>query len=243
MKENIKKKNFFDGIIPEMKKFYKQELKTKHMWNFVIALFIYFTLLICFKTGVIDLQELANTDIYTEVDTYTEQPQVVEQSNNIQQEKSRFDAIKSQLGLVVVGMISGLTPYINIPVLITGIYPLIVAANISTNSVIIILLMSLVILVEIYFITLLVAVGMYWCKMATKHFRYSQSSSFTFDDVRLQYNEAMKKEEKVEEIRKKMMERNEKIQALNVKINYKAIFIFGIIAALILSICTLITGV
>ena len=74
MEENVnkrkkKKKSFkFDkqAFIKEMKEFYKKELKTKHTWNFVIAVFLYVALIITFSFGIVDLESLKNPilDIY-----------------------------------------------------------------------------------------------------------------------------------------------------------------------------------
>ena len=258
-KEVKKSKSSKKNIIESMAKFYKDELRTKHKWNFVIGIFLYFALLISFKTGAFSLESVTsflakNVNIYTEqTNIYSENVDVYSntnslnamQQNNVKSNKeyTRFDAIKQQLALSAVTTISGLTPFVNIPVLVTLVYPLTYAYNVASLGIIETILISLMAIIEIFIVTLIVSVGMYWCKMSTNHFRYNESTSFTLSDVRLQFNEAMKKDEKVEEIKKRMDAKYEKMKKLNEKTNYKAIFEFFILATILLCICTLITGV
>ncbi len=255
MSENVeKKKKFFDGIIPEMKSFYKKELKTKHMWNFAIAIFLYFAMIITVMFDLFPIDDILtdymkdklSKDIYS-TDVYLEEVMVyadqIASEIETAPKATRFDAIKQQLALTFVTVFVGLTPYVPISVLVTVAYPIITAINVSGHSIIIAILMTLLVIIEIFLVTLVVAIGMYWCKMSTKHFRYNQSTSLTFNDVRLEFNEAMKKTEKVEEIKKKMEEKYEKVKLLNEKTNYKGIFVFTILCAVLLTVLTLITGV
>lgn len=250
-KKASKRKFNIQKIIKESAEFYKKELKTKHLWNLVIALFIYFAVLITVSFNIISIEDLTKKYLEGEVDTYLENETSIyendinttEGQNTEVNKKTRLDAVKQQLGLAVVTVFVGLTPYVPISVIVTLVYPVVTAITVASHNFFIAFLMTIAVIIEIVFITLLVAIGMYWCKMSTKHFRYSQSTSFTFDDVRLQFNEAMKKDEKVEEIKKKMEQKYEKIKSLNEKTNHKQIMIFTIICVIFLSILTLITGV
>ena len=259
--EKEKKKGKKNNLVKDMKKFYNDELKIKHRWNFVIGLFIYFALLVSFKTGALSFEKISDmtinsVDVYEEASPYENDIYIYSNGdinekgdistdplNMNKKQPTRIDAIKQQLTLAAITVISGITPFINIPVLVTAVYPLSYAYYVASFGTLETILMSVMAIIEIFLVTLLVAVGMYFCKMSTNHFRYNESSSFTFNDVRLQFNEAMKKNEKVEEIKKKMDKRYEKIKKLNAKTNYKAIIEFSILATVLLCIFTLITGV
>ncbi len=250
MEEDLKrkdKKTRFDrySFFTEMIEFYNKRLKTKHTWNFVIALFLYIAFVVTFSFNIIDYEAILgqNINIYDEVDLYLNESAPSDNAENLNVKVTRFDQVKNQFGLCIITVISGIAPYINIPVVITLIYPLITAISVSAKSKILIFIISIIVIAEIYLISLIIALGMYLCSMATKHFRYDQVSSLSFNDIKLQYNESLNNKEKVEEIKKKMERKNEKIKLLNEKTNYKAIFFFTILATVILCILTLITGV
>ncbi|MBR1883905.1 MAG: hypothetical protein IJ809_03030 [Clostridia bacterium] len=241
--------------LKEMKAFYTKELKTKQMWNFVIGIFIYFALLISVKTGALSMQGIidfalnsSNVDVYTEeTDVYEDNDfteNVLEDNTNTSQKSSsRFDVMKQQLALSAVTVISGMAPFIHIPVLVTVVYPITFAMYVASQGMFATILLSVMAFIEIFAMSLIVAIGMYLCKMSTNHFRYNESSSFSFNDVKLQFNEAMKRNEKVEEIKKKMDEKYEKMKKLNEKTNYKLVVMFFLLGTIILEICTIITGV
>ena len=85
-------------------------------------------------------------------------------------------------------------------------------------------------LIQIVAVALCVAVGLYYCRLTSKKNKYYHQSSFGFDDVKMQLYEIRKDEKKIEEMKKKKMEKAKKIEESNVKIPYLNFVLLFIVA-------------
>ncbi len=78
------------------------------------------------------------------------------------------------------------------------------------------------------------AVGLYYCSLSTKRFKYNQGKGFSFLDVKRSIANIRKNEDMIDKYNKEEKKRREKIEKFNVKIDYKNIAIsFFVIVVLL----------
>lgn len=87
--------------------------------------------------------------------------------------------------------------------------------------------------IQLIGISLCVAVGLYYCRLATKKNKYYHHSDFGIDDIKMQLYEIRKNNKKVEELAKKKEDKKKKIESCNVKIPYLNFVLLGAIAFVI----------
>lgn len=98
-------------------------------------------------------------------------------------------------------------------------------------------------IIKVIGVGLVVAVGLYYCKLSSKKNKYYHQSGFTFNDVKLSFYDLRKNEKKVEELTKKKEERARKIQESNIKMPYGYFAVLGLIGFVIQAIGSLITRI
>ncbi len=222
---NVKKMNVnlnANSIIEQLKKFYNENLKKKHIVISVISIILYTLTFISMMFSSSDMS-LA-TDV-----TPT----------------SLISQIRECLFLSFIIILAGITPYV--PISIMGIMQAIIIVNdmVVRHICGISFMPTLYIggLIQIIFYSLCISIGLYYCKLSTKKNKYYHQSSFTFNDVKKQIYEIRKDDKKVEEINKKQEEKARKIQECNVKIPYLNFVILGAVSVIIEVIGVLITKI
>ncbi len=228
-----KKSSKIAMLIVDFYDFYKKEILRKHLLLYVISLVLFFVMLVYFSKS----NNIAN-----------EVSEIIKNSSNFNLigKVANFKNIFTDKLLVnLILLISGITPYIYIPILgVMYSYTLVlniifafnnIASNMNTTF------MTIGSIVQMFGISFTSAMGIYLCKIATKKFRYNQKVNFTFNDVKKEYYTIKKDEKKLREVLEKEDKRIEKIEKLNVKIPYKNLIISFVISSLIIIIGGFIT--
>lgn len=236
-----KKENFIDKKINKLRRkksskiamlivdsydFYKKEILRKHLFLYVISLILFFIMLVYF---------LGSNNIANEISEIIKSESNLNAMGKMQNFKNIFT---DKLLVNLVLLISGITPYIYIPILgVMYSYTLVLNILSAFNNIAVNMsptLMTIGSIVQMFGISLTSATGIYLCKIATKKFRYNQKMNFTFNDIKKEYYTIKKDEEKLNEVLEKEGKRIEKIEKLNVKIPYKNIIISFVISSLII---------
>lgn len=222
---NVKKMNVnlnTNSIIEQLKKFYNENLKRKHIIITIISVILYTLTFISMMYSSKDVS-LAS-DIAP---------------------ASLVSQIRECVFLSFIIILAGITPYV--PISIMGIMQAIIIVNdmVVRHICGVSFLPTLYIggLIQIPFYSLCVSIGLYYCKLSTKKNKYYHQSSFTFNDVKKQIYEIRKDDKKVEEINKKQEEKARKIQECNVKIPYLNFVILGVVSVIMEIIGVLITKI
>lgn len=79
-----------------------------------------------------------------------------------------------------------------------------------------------------------IAVGIYYCGLSTKRFKYNQGKGFSFFDVKKSIANIRKNEDMIDKYNKEEEKRREKNEKFNVKIDYKNIAISFFIIVILL---------
>lgn len=224
-----KKDSKINKMIMEYIKFYKDNLKRKTIILFILNLVLFF---ICFSVL------MSNID-------FNEMLKEVEIGNL--GHNSIFSMLKEKLLIALLLIVSGITPYIYIPII--GIFSAysyaasIVALFGLTNQAFNLIAMTIGAIIQLFGISITISQGIYYCGLSTKSFRYSQKSSFGITDVKKAIYEIKKDEKKVNEITKKQEERKQSIERLNVKIPYKMLVMSFVLSSIFIIIGTLIARI
>lgn len=88
-------------------------------------------------------------------------------------------------------------------------------------------------LIQMIGLSLIVAAGLYYCVLATKKNRYYTHSNFGIKDLKMQFYTLKNDSKKLKELENKEIEKQKKVEALNVKIPYMS---FALIWAITLAI-------
>lgn len=213
-------------ILKSYYSFYKKNLRRKHIVIYVLSLIVFAFCLITFMNNIDTINQLLS------------------EVRNYKMDTNVFSIlIKQKIPVIFLLIFSGITPFIFIPIIgIIG-FPYILATSIMNMSVINFVISCIGAIVQIFFVSLAIASGIYYCSQSTKKFRYNNYSTFGLDDVKKQIYESTKKEEKLKKVEEKMAKKSEKLQKLNVKIEYKALIITFVISTLVVCIASIITGV
>ncbi len=211
--------------IVEYYDFYKTEVYKKHLVIYVISL-------ILFLLTLIYLFSIVNST--NEISEFLNQ---VNRNNILNGKIANFkDIFTNKVLLNFILLLSGVTPYIYIPVI-----GIVYSSNLALNIVTLFnniasnmnpTFMTIGSIVQIIGFSLTIAVGIYFCKISTKRFRYSQSANFTFNDIKKEYYQIKNNEEKLKKAIEAEEKRNEKLQKLNVKIPYKMLLITFILSSI-----------
>ncbi len=223
-KKNNKKDNIIIANIREFIIFYNSKLKKTHIITFAISVIIFFWLL-----ATLFIDSAAITDFVSSMNL----------SNN-----GRIDTIFTEkLPLSFLIVFSGITPYAFIPVIGVIGFPYALALGLVGANTFTMIIGVISGILQLFFTSMLVAAGINYCVNSTKKFRYSQAITFGLSDVMIQIYEIRKNDKKVQELKDKKLKKDEKREALNVKIEYKKLILATIIPFIFIALITLITGV
>lgn len=206
--------------------FYNKNLRKKHIIVYILSLMTFAFLMITFINNLREVNEFLS-----EVNTATQKSNIF------------MTVLKDKIPFIALIIFSGITPYVYIPIIgIIG-YPYLLASHLMNMSTLNMIIACIGSIIQIFGVSLAVAAGIYYCTCSSKKFRYDESTSLGFDDIKEQIYTATKKEQKLNILREKRQAKREKREKLNVKIEYKALVITAVISIVIVAVAALITGV
>lgn len=137
--------------------------------------------------------------------------------------------LKERIIVLLLILLAGWVPYFYIPAIAYVAYVFMLSGdllfNMELNGPIRTLVVNAVpLLMDIFTVAVIAAIGIYMCNYTTKKYRYAQRTSFSFLDVKIQLYQITKKQDKYEEAVHKKEKRIEDMQKNDVKIDYKMIF-------------------
>lgn len=224
MKDRSKSK-LTDKLI-DFLKFYNKNLKKKHIICFIVSLLVFaYIITSLINNTTTDITEMINNNL-----------------KNTRDVNLFVNIFNNKIVLIFLLILSGITPFIYIP-LLGLLYPVSLAINIVSMNGFSVLWATMGAIIQIFASSLAVATGIYYCKLATSKFRYSQTTSFGLNDIKKQIYETRKQDEKLEKLNIKMQEKYDKKQKLNVNIPYRYIIMSGCISIIIIVLAAVITGV
>ena len=208
------------NIINNYWKFYKENLKVKHVVCTVIFVLLFVIFLV---NNIADFSKLAE----------------------LQYEKiSYFDKLKENLLLSFVIIFAGITPYVFLSVLGFSVgYNVavdIALEYVSSHNSLLLIVHCIIALVIAVSYSLSIATGIYYCTLSTRKRKYSQRKNYSFNDVKIAIYRLRKNEEKVQALENKKKEKKEKIDKLNVNVPYRYFFISYVITVIMLIVTTLV---
>ncbi|MEG2348877.1 MAG: hypothetical protein RSB67_04455 [Clostridia bacterium] len=216
-------------ILKNYYSFYRENLKKKHIVLYVIILILFFIFL------SILLSQVNFDTILKEV------------GKNTMDNNSIFSMIKEKIFIIFLIVFAGITPYVYIPVIgVLSSYTFalsIVSVFGVNNSTFNLVFMCIGAIMQIFGFALAISTGIYYCKISTKKFKYSQSRSFGINDVKKAVYEIRKNNAKVEKIEKLQKEKIENQNKLNVKVPYSKLVISFVISLSIVLIGTLVARI
>ena len=207
-------------IIKNYFKFYKENLKAKHIVCTIVFVLLFIVLLV---TNIANFSKL----------------------EQIQYEKVLyFDKLKENLLLSFVIIFAGITPYVYLSVLgFCAVYNVAVDIAVeyaSSHNALLLIVHCIVALVIAISYSLSIATGIYYCTLSTRKRKYSQRKNYSFNDVKIAIYRLRKNEEKVQALENKKKEKKEKIDKLNVNVPYRYFFISYVITVIMLIVTTLV---
>lgn len=224
--EKQKRNGKFNTIITDYISFYKENLRKKHAIMYIITMIMFFIILSL---------SISKIDVTTSIQS------LGEKSSNL----NLLSILKDKAILIFMIIFAGITPFVYISVL--GVLSSYMLANdiinvfSSTNSSGNLILMSIGAIIEIFGIALAIAAGMYYCGLSSKKFRYDNSKSFGYLEVKKAIHTITKNSKKVETVDQEILNRNIKKEKLNVKINYKGLLFSFIVSLVIVTIGAIIS--
>ena len=146
--------------------------------------------------------------------------------------------LKERFVMLLLILVSGFVPYFYIPAIsfVTYIFMLSgdIVVKMQIGTVITTLLLSIIpVLIDIFTVSVIAAIGIYMCNYSGKKYRYATRTSFSFLDIKLRFYEITKKEDKYNELLSKKEKQIEKMKKNDVKIDYKQIIKIAPIAIVI----------
>ena len=240
--KNIKKENEIEKtnnkvlkILKDYYAFYKENIKKTHIIMYIISLIILFITL---------------NFLISSIDTNETVKQFVESGgkNSIQQSENVIKTIFTEkIPVVFLILLAGITPYFFIPILgMLVVYDL--AGEIATMYTMAygisnLMIMSFGVIVQVLGISLAITMGMFFCKISTKRFKYIQFRGFSFDDLKRGIYEIKKDEEKLKKLENKVKLKQEALEKCNVKVPYKNLVVTFCISTILVVIGTLISSI
>lgn len=159
--------------------------------------------------------------------------------------RSLFSIIfKEKIVMIFLIIFAGITPFIFLPLIgLISAYNLAVSVGglfALHSSTIGNILSCIGAIIQMFGFSLAIAIGIYYCILASRKYRYNFRAGVTFSDIRKTLYKSTNNKQKLDDEIKKENERNEKREKLNVKIPYINIAIFGIVSFAITTIGTII---
>ena len=144
------------------------------------------------------------------------------------QKSSLINDIKERVIVLLLILLAGWVPYFYIPAIAFGAYIFMLACDVALametqGSIATLLLNTLPVLVDVFTVSIITAIGIYMANYTTKKYRYTQRTSFSFLDVKIHLYEMTKKQDKYEEAVAKKQEQIDKMKQNDVKIDYSNI--------------------
>lgn len=209
-KKEIKKKRLFNS------KFIKENISKKNKVLFIIGLIIFIVAIIIISSSDIKLFKIS------------EKEQIV----------SYKEVINQKAIILSLILLAGLVPYFYIPIIIYIPYILMLIGDIIYYAEVngkfkSITLNFIPSIIDIFVTSVIVALGTHLCSTTTKKYKYAQRSSFSMLDIKQQFYEIRKNEEKVKQISEQKAIKEEKMKKNDVKINYIEVIKIGAIAIVI----------
>ncbi len=236
--KNVKKQtnsnNTFILLLKEYYKFYKENLKKKHIVIFVICLCIFFIVFSAY------MSKISATPNITDLIKNSEEANI--SSNNV------FTTIFSQnIPAVFVTILAGIVPYVYIPVLGVA-YAYTYAVNIVENFATFshvgnVVCMTIGAIINLFSISFAIATGICYCKFSTKRQKYNKTDAYTLNSIKKKFYEDTKNKEKLKQLENKIKNKEVERQKYNVKVPYINILISFIISSIIIIIGTLISAI
>lgn len=201
---NEKKTNKEKNI--ELKKFVKKEILGKTKVLTIIGIVLFILIVLVFSLSDIDL---------------TSEIEIVEKT-------SLLTDLKERIILLLLILLAGWVPYFYIPAIAYGAYIFMLSGDVilsmESNGMIVTLLLNILpVLLDIVTVSIISAIGIYMCNFTTKKYIYTQRTSFSFLDVKIQLYQIRKKQDKYEEAVAKKQEKMAKMEENDVKIDYASI--------------------
>lgn len=224
-KNNAKRDDNFSKIIRAYIKFYKENLKFKHI---VITIIMIILFCIMFKYSITKFQNVDNNVLNKTVST-----------------NSFFKTFtKDKVMISALVIFSGITPFVFFPV-IGVLYSCNLASEIGrmyilNKSIMGCIFGSVGAIIQILGLSISISTGIVFCLKTTKRFIYNEKKGFGLKDVKKYIYKIRNNEEKIEEFEKKEQERAKRNEKYNVKINYLNLIISFVISVVILAFGTLI---
>ena len=220
IKKDESLKNGIIDIIKEYKKFYKENLKIKHIVMTIIMIIIFFIL--------VKLQWNSISDMSTSS----------EDTSNITKNTIIQAIVKNEAPVNFLLILAGISPYLYVSVLgVFTTYTLLIeitSTYLLNKSIFTLIISSIGAIIKIIAYSLSIATGMYYCSLSTKRFKYSQISFFGYTDFKKAIYQIRGNEEKVHEMDIQKEKNIEKKLSYNVKVPYK-LFVVSFIISLVLS--------
>lgn len=188
--------------------------------------------------GIILTVIIVGSFCYSEESMITELPTAVEKT-------SILGALKERGMILLLILLAGWVPYFYIPAISYIAYVFMLSGDLflqmyTRGKGVALMLNILPTFLDIATISIIAALGIYMCKFTTKKYKYTQRTSFSWIDVKIQLYQMTKKQDKYEEAVKKKEEKIKKMEENDVKIDYKNLAKVAVIAGVVnLVICVL----
>jgi len=209
------------NILKNYIKFYKENLRKKHVVCTVISILIFIIFLF---SNIMDLSKINETIEYTKVPYFTN--------------------LKENLLLIFIIIFAGITPYCFLSVLgFSGIYNIalkVAYMYVSSGNILLLIVNCLVSIIIAISYSLCIASGIHYCVLSSQKFTYSQKKGFNFKDFKASLYRLRKDEEKLRLYEEEKVKQAQKIEKLNVKVPYLNLAISFIISTVMLVITSII---
>ena len=224
VKNSVRKKYNIKSLFKEYIKFYKKNLKLKHIIVSIVMLIIYFVML------NYALNKVQNLNI---------------EVKNLNVNNSFFNILlKEKIPLSTITIFAGITPFAFLSTL-AMLYSYMLATNLCRIYLISKATSTLVIgsissILQIVGLGISISTGIYYCIQSSKKFRYNQYISFGLKDIKAEYYNIRKNKDKLKKLKDKEYEKSKQREKLNVKIPYIQFLISFLISMIFLILGTLI---
>ena len=136
--------------------------------------------------------------------------------------------LKERIIILLLILLAGWVPYFYIPAIAYMAYIFMLSGDVLVNMELNGVLLTLIInciptLIDVFTVSVIGAIGIYMCNYTTKKYRYTQRTSFSFLDVKIQFYEMAKKQDKYEEAIALKEKKAEEMKKNDVKIDYVSI--------------------
>lgn len=156
---------------------------------------------------------------------------------------SILSALKERLFILLLILLAGWVPYFYIPAIAYIAYIFMLSGDLLFKmelhgKILTLVLNILPLIIDIFTVSIITAIGIYMCNYTTKKYRFTQSMSFSFLDVKLHLYEITKKQDKYDEVLTRKEKKIADMQKNDVKIDYRMILkIAPIIVVINLIVC------